>query len=325
MRRQQSRLSNSHAEAAVKARLSNSHAEAAVKAVKQSCGGSSQGCQTVMRRQQSRLSNSHAEAAVKAVKQSCGGSSQGCQTVMRRQQSRQDCQTVIRRQQSRLSNSHAEAAVKAVKWSCGGSSQGKTVKQLILKTTVDGKLDTDEFQLALLEERNTPRADGRSPSQVVYRRPMASDAFANHRTFSTEYQRKADEADHAAITARAHNQAYYNRSAHALAALKIGTMVEVQDNRSGRWTTTGTVVAIGQNRDYFVKLPSGHVYRRNRRFLRIHYPATPVAVSLMPHLREDDHQKRSRDEGHEKQKSQSEFAKIRSHSKASGTLWHCQF
>eukprot|EP00117_Sycon_ciliatum_P007604 scpid94648/ scgid10640/ len=93
----------------------------------------------------------------------------------------------------------------------------------------------------------------------------------------------------------------HNRSAHELAALKIGTMVDVQDNRSGRWATTGTVVAIGQNRDYFVKLPSGRVYWRNRRFLHIHYPATPVAVSLMPHQREDAHQKRPRDEGHEKQ------------------------
>ena len=53
------------------------------------------------------------------------------------------------------SNGHAEAAV-------------KSMKTLISKTTTDGNLDTDEFGIALLEWRNTPRADGLSPAEMLF-------------------------------------------------------------------------------------------------------------------------------------------------------------
>ena len=59
------------------------------------------------------------------------------------------------------SNGHAEAAV-------------KTVKRLIQKVCHRGDLDTDAFAQGLLELRNSPRADGRSPAQVLYGRPLRS-------------------------------------------------------------------------------------------------------------------------------------------------------
>lgn len=169
-------------------------------------------------------------------------------------------------------NGHAESAV-------------KTVKKLILKTTTNGELNTDEFQRALLEWRNTPRADGRSPAQILYGRPMTSFVFANHRTFSPQYQRDAKEADRAARKVQADAQSHYNQSAHHLGPFRIGQLVDVQDHRTGKWSATGTIVAIGKNRDYFVKFPSGRVYWRNRRFLRTHYPSIPAHVKVPPAIR----------------------------------------
>ncbi|XP_050691053.1 uncharacterized protein K02A2.6-like [Eriocheir sinensis] len=55
-------------------------------------------------------------------------------------------------------NGHPEAAV-------------KIVKKLISTTIMDGRLNCDDFARGLLELRNTPRANGRSPAQ---RRPLAA-------------------------------------------------------------------------------------------------------------------------------------------------------
>jgi len=49
----------------------------------------------------------------------------------------------------------------------------------------------------------------------------------------------------------------------------------VQDPRTGRWDRTGVVVGVGERRDYLVKMPSGRVWWRNRRFLRAHRPLLP--------------------------------------------------
>ena len=48
-------------------------------------------------------------------------------------------------------NGHAEAAVKAA-------------KDLVIKEAASGDLATDSFRKALLEFRNTPRANGKSPA-----------------------------------------------------------------------------------------------------------------------------------------------------------------
>ncbi|XP_068228046.1 uncharacterized protein [Palaemon carinicauda] len=58
-------------------------------------------------------------------------------------------------------NGHAEASV-------------KIIKKLIMTTTKNGNLDADEFARGMLELRNTPRADGRSPAQVLFGHPLST-------------------------------------------------------------------------------------------------------------------------------------------------------
>lgn len=48
------------------------------------------------------------------------------------------------------------------------------VKHLIMKTTKDGNIDDENFDRSLFEIRNTPRPDGRSPSQVLMGRSSLS-------------------------------------------------------------------------------------------------------------------------------------------------------
>ena len=70
------------------------------------------------------------------------------------------------------------------------------------------------------------------------------------------------------------------RSPRLLSTLSIGTHVDIQDPRTKRWTKRGVIVAIGSHRDYFVKLPSGRVYWRNRRFLRPYRPLVPTPPEM---------------------------------------------
>ena len=163
-------------------------------------------------------------------------------------------------------NGHAESAVKAV-------------KHLIAKTTTGGDLDVDSFQRGLLEWRNTPRADGRSPAQVLYGHPLPTFVFAHNRAFAPEWQVAAKKADDKKLRLQETTNKLYNRSTHPLSFLRIGDHVDVQDVVSKRWTQRGVIVAVGKRRDYFVKLPSGRVYWRNRVYLRPHLPSYPATVT----------------------------------------------
>jgi len=152
----------------------------------------------------------------------------------------------------------------------------KAVKHLILKTTRNGDLDTDEFQRGLLEWRNTPRASGKSPAQSLFGHPLQSFVYAHRRSFAPEWQAQADNIDTVSDAA----DTYYNATAHPLPALRIGDHVDIQHHQTKRWSLRGVIVAIGSRRDYYVKMPSGRVLWRNRRFLRKYIPLTTSSPSV---------------------------------------------
>ena len=163
------------------------------------------------------------------------------------------------------SNGHAEAAV-------------KLVKRLLQKSAVAANLDSDDFARGLLEIRNTPRSDGRSPAQVLYGRPLRSAVVAHHRSFAPEWQRAADKCDARAEVVHAAAKNAYDRHSKPILSPALGSPVAVQHPDSRRWEQLGTVVGLGRRRDVLVKLPSGRVLWRNRRFVRP-YPPAPACRS----------------------------------------------
>ena len=159
------------------------------------------------------------------------------------------------------SNGHAEAHV-------------KKVKNLIMKTTSNGNLDTEDFDRGLLEIRNTPNASGKSPAQIVYGHSLRSAVPAHYRSFSKEWQAEAEEYDKLQATMKDKTKMYYDRSSHRLPNLKCGMSVRIQHHLSKRWDRVGIIVSVGNYRNYLVKLPSGRTYWRNRKFLRPYYGTT---------------------------------------------------
>lgn len=142
------------------------------------------------------------------------------------------------------------------------------MKHLVMKTPTHGNLDDEAFDRALLEWRNTPNSQGLSPAQIVFGHPARSVVPTHRRAFAHCWRQAAASANKEAAAQR-----LYNETAHPLPPSSVGAKVLIQDPRSRRWTSVGTVVEVGRRRDYQVRLPSGRVLWRNRRFLRPHMEA----------------------------------------------------
>ena len=167
------------------------------------------------------------------------------------------------------SNGHAEANV-------------KKLKLLLRKTAPDGDINTAEFQQGLLKLRNTPDASGRSPAQTLFGYQLRSILPTHHTSFAPEWSAASDRLDQRTADRRDTAIRLYNRSSKPLGPLNIGSSVRVQDPHSKLWDKVATVIAIGQHRTYRVRLPSGRVLWRNRRYLRQIPPASPSPEPTQP-------------------------------------------
>lgn len=151
----------------------------------------------------------------------------------------------------------------------------KKAKHLIMKVCTGRDDDDEAFDRGLMELRNTPRPDSRSPAQVLYGRPLRTAVPAHRRAFAPEWQASDEECDAKLSEERERVECHYNRSSHVLPPLRIGTPVRIQDRDSCRWNKLGVVVGTGKHRDYYIKVPSGRLHWRNCRFLRL-CPETPA-------------------------------------------------
>ena len=168
------------------------------------------------------------------------------------------------------SNGHAEISVKAM-------------KKLIINCwdTRTWNVDMDKWAKGLLQWRNTPRIPGQSPAQVVFGHPARDTLPIHKRAFAYGWVKNQDcvSSKHQETVER-----HYNLTARPLPPLQCGNKIVIQNHCTRKWDTYGTIVKVGSHRDYLVKLPSGRVWRRNRRFLRKRYPVAmpPPAVNIHP-------------------------------------------
>ncbi|QQP36166.1 Uncharacterized protein FKW44_021175 [Caligus rogercresseyi] len=125
----------------------------------------------------------------------------------------------------------------------------------------------EAFSAGILELRNTPRADGCSPAQTLFGRPLRSQIPCHWRSFTPKWQPKAEDAIEKRLENAAKAKMYYDRSTRVRKHLSAGDKVLVQDTSTKRWDKVATIVESGFRR-YRITFPSGQTLWRNLKFLR---------------------------------------------------------
>ena len=175
------------------------------------------------------------------------------------------------------SNQRAELAVKSMK------------RLLRENVGLDGKLNTDRFQRAVMQYRNTPDRDtGRSPAQVIFGRQLRDFLPAPLSRYKPqpEWLLLQDDRERALRKRGLRNTENLQHGTQVLIPLETYDTVQVQNqsgNNPSRWDITGTIVEVKDHDQYVVRVHgSGRVTLRNRKFLKKISPYCPSAKPIPP-------------------------------------------
>ena len=181
---------------------------------------------------------------------------------------------------------HRQSSVAHPHSNCRAEIGVKTVKRMLMDNTgPNGELETDYFQRAMLQYRNTPNQDTNlSPSMCLFRRlikdfiPILPGKYQPHSTWDNllNDRERALRNRHMKIAKR------LTEHTKQLGPLRVGDRVWVQ-NQTGphpiRWEKTGTVIEVKQHDQYVVRIDgSGRVTLRNRKFLRSYVPVRQTGI-----------------------------------------------
>ena len=119
----------------------------------------------------------------------------------------------------------------------------------------------------LNQDRNSPREEGLSPSQILFGHSLRSNVPAHRSLYDNKWKENIEKLEQNKSKLQDRAKQYYNRNAKDLPPLHIGDHVILQNPANKKWDRTGIIVSIGKRRDYNIKLPSGRLLWRNRRFI----------------------------------------------------------
>ena len=163
----------------------------------------------------------------------------------------------------------------------------KTAKRILEDNTApDGSLNSDRACQSLLQYRNTPLPQlGLSPSQILFHRRLRDciPTNSNHLRPHSSWVEAANQREQALFHRNQRLIEDYNRTAHALPPISIGSTVLIHDGSGRRrWNRIGVIVEV-DNRQYTIRMHgSGRIVIRNRRFLKATAPVPDYGMLMQP-------------------------------------------
>lgn len=124
----------------------------------------------------------------------------------------------------------------------------------------------DDFGEELMNLRNDREADRESPAEIVFGHRIRYRAEV-HKQFYNPIWFRAMKTQEEEAAAQAMRDAYHaaNDSSHTLV---VGAKVVIQNHKTKRWETTGTIMGIGLSGDRKIKTTSGRIMWKNTDLLR---------------------------------------------------------
>ena len=143
----------------------------------------------------------------------------------------------------------------------------KSVKHVLAKT--GGDINSQEFADGMLELRNTPREDGLSPAQRLFRRPLRTRVPIHESVLNTPLK-DTSEADAKRLRNQKKKKNHYDRNTRGLPTIATGSHVFVQDPASKKWNRSALVNGRNDEHNYCLTFEdTGRVTWRNRKFLNL--------------------------------------------------------
>ncbi|KAG1683501.1 hypothetical protein GQR58_009944 [Nymphon striatum] len=153
------------------------------------------------------------------------------------------------------SNGHAEAAV-------------KSMKMLVKKCWDNGRLNQDLFNSGLLEWRNTPKMDGKSPSQWLFGRLLRTFAPACGIVYSRLHDKETEKAMQRRSTMQDTVKVRYDLRSRRLRPLNLGEKVRIKDSWNTPFERIGIIEAIRESGRSYQISSKGSTITRNRRLIK---------------------------------------------------------
>ena len=143
------------------------------------------------------------------------------------------------------------------------------MKGLVKKNSPGRTCHTPEFINALMEYRNTERKNGLSPAQRLFGRPTCTRLPTHPLVFNCPIQDEIWKADKKVRQLRELAKARYDQGTQKLGVLEVGDVVRVQHHMRKCWDLIGKIEEVNRlGRSYLVRLETGRLYWRNRRFIK---------------------------------------------------------
>ena len=147
-----------------------------------------------------------------------------------------------------------------------GNGENPTLRKLIAEHTKDNQ-DLQDLRKGLTDMRNEQAPDGKSQAEVLLGHAVRGWIPLHRQRFARHWNERVRHMELQCAKTMPPVKSQYDNTARNLPRITVGDQVRIQDHTSNKWTLGGRIVDVRPNGSYMVKLPSGRLIWRIRKYL----------------------------------------------------------